>query len=85
MVKLFNTASNPGKKWLIAVVLGLGVLVNYIDRVNLSVAHGALTNEFGISDITFGWLLSAYNFTYAICQIPMGLLIDRFGVRRLGC
>lgn len=85
MVNLSYASPSPSRKWLIASVLGFGVLVNYIDRINLSVAHGALTHEFGISDITFGWLLSAYNFTYAICQIPMGLLIDRFGVRRLGC
>ncbi len=72
------------RRWRIAALLSAGVLVNYIDRVNLSVSHDALHDTFGISDITFGWLLSSYNFSYAACQLPMGLLLDRLGVRRIG-
>ncbi|SFS00699.1 Sugar phosphate permease [Granulicella pectinivorans] len=72
-----------GKRIGIAVVLGVGVLVNYFDRVNLSVAHDALEHTFGISDVTFGWLLSSYSWTYAAMQIPCGSLLDRFGVRRV--
>ncbi len=73
------------RRWTIAVLLGLGVLVNYFDRVNLSVSHDALFAAFGISDFTFGLLSSAYNWTYAACQLPSGVLLDRFGVRRVGC
>ncbi|WP_348641271.1 MFS transporter [Granulicella aggregans] len=73
-----------GRRWMIAWLLGLGVLVNYFDRVNLSVSHAALNETFGISDVVFGYLSSAYNLTYAMCQLPVGLLLDRFGVRRVG-
>jgi MFS family permease len=58
--------------------------VNYFDRVNLSVSHAALYTTFGISNITFGYLSGAYNWTYAMCQLPVGVLLDRFGVRRVG-
>lgn len=67
----------------IAILLGVGVLVNYFDRVNLSVAHDALQHRFGMSDIAFGFLLSSYNWTYAAMQLPSGALLDRFGVRRV--
>lgn len=67
----------------IAIVLGVGVLVNYFDRVNLSVAHDALEHTFGITDVTFGFLLSSYNWTYAAMQLPSGSLLDRVGVRRV--
>lgn len=70
------------KRWSIAVLLGIGVLVNYFDRVNLSVAHGALHAEFGISDVVFGYMLSAYSWTYGAMQLPSGALLDRWGVRR---
>lgn len=73
------------RRWTIAFLLGIGVLVNYFDRVNLSVSHDALVREFGISDVTFGFLLGAYNWTYAALQLPSGILLDRFGVRRVGC
>ena len=71
------------KRWSIAVLLGFGVLVNYFDRVNLSVAHDALAARFGISDVTFGYLLGSYSWTYAAMQLPCGSLLDRFGVRRV--
>jgi MFS family permease len=65
-------------------VLGVGVLVNYFDRVNLSVSHEALNRAFGLSDVAFGYLSSSYNVTYALCQLPVGVLLDRLGVRRVG-
>src|SRR5580698_10353269 len=74
----------PRRRWRIAFLLAVGVLVNYFDRVNLSVAHAALITTFAISNITFGYLSSAYNWTYAACQLPIGVVLDKFGVRRVG-
>ena len=74
----------PGRRWGIAWLLALGVLVNYFDRVNLSVSQAALSDTFHISFWTFGLLSAAYNWTYALCQLPVGVLLDRFGVRRIG-
>jgi MFS family permease len=68
-------------RWNIAVLLGVGILINYFDRVNLSVAHTGLRDSFGINDVVYGYLLGAYNLPYAICQIPMGALLDRFGIK----
>ena len=73
----------PQRRWRIGWLLGLGVLVNYFDRVNLSVSHAALYTTFGISNVVFGNLASAYNWTYALCQLPVGVVLDRFGVRRV--
>jgi MFS family permease len=74
----------PHRRWRIAVLLGLGVLINFFDRVNISVAYDALRTNWGITAVTFGYLASAYNWTYAILQIPIGVMLDRFGVRRIG-
>jgi MFS family permease len=74
----------PRRRWGIAVLLGMGVLVNYLDRVNISVSHDALRDTFGISTVMFGYLLSAYSWTYAALQLPSGLLLDRFGVKWVG-
>jgi len=74
----------PRRRWRIAWLLGFGVLVNYFDRVNLSVSQAALNTTFGISTITFGYLSGAYNWTYAICQLPVGVLLDKFGIKRVG-
>ena len=74
----------PGRSWQIAWLLGFGVLVNYFDRINLSVSRDSLIAAFGISNITFGYLSGAYNWTYALCQLPIGVLLDKFGVQRIG-
>ena len=78
-----KTAKRGKRRWRIAALLTAGVLVSYIDRVNLSVAHDALTANFHLTRVTFGYLLSAYNFTYCLCQLPIGVVLDRFGVRRV--
>lgn len=74
----------PRRRWGIAALLGFGILVSYFDRVNLSVSKEALHDAFGISPVVFGFLSSAYNWPYAALQLPCGLLLDRFGVRRVG-
>jgi MFS transporter, ACS family, D-galactonate transporter len=76
--------SLPRRRWSIAFLLGFGVLVNYFDRVNLSVSQEALHASFGISMVTFGYLLSTYSWTYAAFQLPAGLILDRFGVKLVG-
>jgi MFS family permease len=78
------TGKIPRRRWGIAVLLGFGILVSYFDRVNLSVSKDALYGAFGISAVMFGFLSSAYNWPYMLLQIPSGLLLDRFGVRRVG-
>jgi MFS family permease len=78
------TGRVPRRRWGIAMLLGFGILVSYFDRVNLSVSKDALYGAFGISAVTFGFLSSAYNWPYMLLQLPSGLLLDRFGVRRVG-
>ena len=82
--EIAREAPVPRRRWRIAWLLGIGVLVNYFDRVNLSVSHDSLIVAFGISNVVFGYLSSAYNWTYALCQLPIGVVLDKFGVRRVG-
>jgi MFS family permease len=83
-VTIAGPLSVPRRRWGIAFLLGFGVLVNYFDRVNLSVSQEALHHAFGISTVTFGYLLSAYSWSYAAFQLPSGLILDRFGVKLVG-
>ena len=71
--------------WRIAVLLGIGVLVNIFDRVNLSVAVVPMQQEFGLSTVAVGYLLSTYAWTYLLLQMPVGAIVDRLGVRRVIC
>ncbi|MGC2703054.1 MAG: MFS transporter [Candidatus Acidiferrales bacterium] len=80
-----NPSGVPHRRWRIAFLLSFGVLVNFFDRVNLSVSQDALHASFGLSMIAFGILSSAYSWTYALMQLPAGVLLDRWGVRKVGC
>ena len=76
--------SVPRRRWRIAFLLAFGVLVNFFDRINLSVSRDALHDSFGLSLVAFGYLSSAFSWTYALMQMPAGLLLDRLGVRLVG-
>lgn len=62
-------------------LLTISVLINYIDRSNLSIAAPLLKDELHISASQLGALLSAFFWTYALMQTPAGWLVDRFDVK----
>jgi len=67
------------KRIWIYVFLFTLTLINYIDRVSLSVAAHALKEEFDISPVAMGYLFSSFVWLYFIALIPMGYLVGRFG------
>lgn len=68
-------------KWRVLLLLWLLQFVNYLDRVNLSIAGPSLMRDLHISPRGFGWVLAAFSLGYAAMQIPGGWLSDRFGSR----
>jgi ACS family D-galactonate transporter-like MFS transporter len=71
------------KRFFIMVLLFITVVINYLDRSNLSIAAPALTSELGIDPIHVGLIFSAFGWTYAAMQIPGGWLVDRVPPRIL--
>jgi len=61
--------------------LMLAGIVNYLDRSTLSIANHSVTQELGLSASQMGLLLSAFSFAYAFSQLPIGVMLDRFGAR----
>ncbi|HXZ15848.1 MAG TPA: hypothetical protein VEH77_07760 [Roseiarcus sp.] len=56
------------RRWTIGVLLGVGILINYFDRVNISVAGPQLQQEFGLTPADLGLLFSAFFWSYAILR-----------------
>ena len=67
-------------RWGIAGLLGIGIVINYLDRVNISVATKPFEQEFHLTQTEMGIILSAYLWSYVLLQVPVGALLDRFGV-----
>lgn len=70
-------------RWSIALLCFGGLAVNYLDRSTLSVALPTMSKDLHIGPETQGFILSAFFLTYALCQLPAGALLDRFGVKRV--
>lgn len=73
-------STHPGMNRVL-FLLTISVLINYIDRSNLSIAAPLLKDELRISASQLGTLLSAFFWTYALMQAPAGWLVDRFDVK----
>ena len=61
--------------------LAVAGIINYIDRGSLAIANTTIRADLGISATRMGVLLSIFSMSYAISQLPMGLLLDRLGER----
>ncbi|MEV4146669.1 MFS transporter [Amycolatopsis sp. NPDC049691] len=81
MTTTVRTATRKKARWTIAGVLGVGSFVNYVDRVNLSIAGPEMMREFHLSAAQLGVVASAFLWTYAVLQLPIGAILDRIGVR----
>lgn len=77
------TGRRTNVRWMLFVLLLVLVTVNYVDRGSISVALPLIQQEFGLSPQLTGLLLSAFFWTYALMQVPVGWLIDRFGPRKV--
>lgn len=62
-------------------LLVIAGLINYFDRIALSIANPAVTAELDLSAAEMGLLLSAFSLPYAIAQLPLGVMLDRLGAR----
>lgn len=53
----------------------------YIDRVNLSVAAKSIASSYGLSPVQLGFVFSSFLWTYLVCLVPLGMVVDRWGAR----
>lgn len=65
------------------VPLSLGYFLSYFFRTINAVIVPQLTGDFGLTASTIGLLTSVYFLAFAGMQIPIGLLVDRFGPRKV--
>ena len=71
------------RRWWIAALLFLAGLINYFDRTIVSVALPAIAADLHLGPERMGVLLSAFFWSYALMQVPIGWLSDRLNLRWL--
>jgi len=71
------------RPWRRVALLSATATASYLCRVNVSVAGVLMMRELGLSQQAMGRVFSAFLLGYAVCQIPGGMLADRFGASRV--
>lgn len=78
-----ETAAPTKTRWLVLFLISLMYLICYMDRSNISVAQPEIAKAFGLSKTSMALVLSAFTWSYALGQVPAGLLGDRFGPKKV--
>lgn len=75
----------PGRRsrarYGILALIAIGTMINYLDRSLLAVAAPFIAEDLGIGAVAMGLVFAAFSWSYALAQIPGGVILDKFGVR----
>src|SRR6266513_3283927 len=71
-----------GLRWWIISLIFLATLINYIDRLTISVLAPVITRDLGLTNTEFGGIITWFLLAYTISQGLSGKLYDRVGTRR---
>ena len=78
----YSAGAKIGKfRWLICTLLFFAATVNYIDRQVLGILKKTLTDEFGWSELDYGWIVFAFQTAYALGLLFVGRLMDKIGTK----
>jgi ACS family glucarate transporter-like MFS transporter len=81
-----QTAAAPAfhfrRGWIYVLTLAL-VSINYMDRSALGVVAQAIRGEFKLSPVEMGYLFSSFFWSYVICLLPIGIMLDRFSTKSI--
>ncbi|MGS0523883.1 MFS transporter [Zobellia nedashkovskayae] len=83
MTNLNQVANPTRKRYNILGMVFITVVINYLDRSNISVAAFAMKEDIGLSNVQMGYVFSAFAWTYACLQIPGGIVADKLPTRIL--
>lgn len=68
-------------RWIIVILLFFATTINYMDRAIIGVAGPSMMEDLSLSAVEFGILGSAFFCSYALMQVPVGVIVDKLGAR----
>jgi MFS family permease len=77
------TTPSAAARWIVLFLLALGVMISFVDRTSISsaLADPSFVKFFDMSNLDRGWVNSAFFWSYGLVQVPMGWVVDRYGVK----
>jgi ACS family hexuronate transporter-like MFS transporter len=75
----------PGRigrvRWTICAMLFAATSINYMDRQVISILKPTLEHSIGMTEIGYGYVVSAFQFAYALGLLAAGRFVDKVGTR----
>src|SRR5438270_13567650 len=72
----------PKLRWVIAAMLCAATMINYADRLTLSVVSVDIRREFSLGEQDYSHVVTLFLLAYAIMYAGSGYILDRLGTRR---
>jgi ACS family hexuronate transporter-like MFS transporter len=80
--KFIKANEKIGKyRWTICTLVFFATTVNYLDRQVIGILKPVLESDLGIGEAEYGYIVSAFQFAYAIGMLIMGRVIDKLGTK----
>src|SRR5215469_51777 len=76
-----NRASVGHRRWLICALVFFATTINYMDRTVLGLLAPMLQTTIGWNEAQYGYIVTAFQVSYALGLLVMGPLVDRLGSR----
>src|SRR5579862_1124904 len=81
-----ESGSSPGStlghvRWTICAMLFVATSINYMDRQVIAILKPTLEHSIGMTEVSYGYIVDAFQIAYAIGLLAAGRLIDKVGTR----
>ena len=70
-------------RWVVVALAFIATIINYLDRSALAYAITPIEHAFNLNNADFGMLASAFGIGYLIMTVAGGVLVDRYGSRKI--
>jgi ACS family hexuronate transporter-like MFS transporter len=70
-----------GVRWTICAMLFVATSINYMDRQVIAILKPTLEHSIGMTEVSYGYIVDAFQIAYAIGLLAGGRLIDKLGTR----
>jgi hypothetical protein len=68
-------------RWTICAMLFAATSINYMDRQVIAILKPTLERSIGTTEVSYGYIVDAFQIAYAIGLLAFGRLIDKLGTR----
>src|SRR5712664_169921 len=68
-------------RWTVCAILFAATSINYMDRQVIAILKPTLEHSIGMTEVSYGYIVDAFQIAYAIGLLAAGRLIDKLGTR----